>query len=289
MVFQDQTKQRSFLIAAAIICAFLQIGLAPHVHLFNAHPNFSLIFAGVAMAVLPGASSVLCGFFAGVFFDLTGVGPFGLMAFSLSLMNFLCGIDNSKRMGESWQETYRLFCIGAAAVEFITLIGEFIAGAPSFTSFFLGAYLFAVLLDCLFALPLFVVCGKLTSTASTGAGTSGVSKYAEKSYAIDSPTQITPASFESIGPSGRLLKKKKRLLDKDSGMGSVSEFSAGFGARSRKGGRRGARSFGARSLDGGRQAPRKGSHFLGPRASQKKRAFQKRRGGGKNSLGGGFR
>lgn len=252
MVFQDQNRQKTFLILAGIICAILQVGFVPHLHLFNGHPNFALIFAGLAMAVMPGSTSVLCGFFAGVFFDLVGAGPFGLMAFALSLMNFLCGIDSAKRMGESWIETFRLFCLCAAGIELFTLVGEVIAGAPLSASFFVGSYFFAVLLDCLFALPFFYVLGKLTSTASTGAGTSGASKYAENNYSLDSAASVPSSLFEKRISSGGFLKKKKGffggdLLDR----GHSSSRGTSFGS-----------SVGGSSLDG--------AHYSGLGTSQKK-------------------
>ena len=266
MVFQDQNRQKTFLMAAGIICAILQVGFAPHLHLFNGHPNFALIFAGLAMAVLPGSASVLCGFFAGVFFDLVGAGPFGLMAFALSFMNFLCGIDSAKRMGESWLETFCLFCLCAAGVEFFTLLGEVVAGAPLSASFFVGSYLFAVLLDCLFALPFFYVLGKLTSTASTGAGTSGASKYAENNYSIDSATPVSPPLFEKSVSSGGFSKKKKGLFGRESlARGRSSSGGSSFGG-----------SVGGRSLDG--------AHYSGPGTSQKK-TFRKKPFASRGSLG----
>lgn len=223
MVFQDQARQKTFLITAGIICAVLQVGFAPHIHLFNGHPNFALIFSGLAMATLSSTPSVLCGFFAGVFFDLVGAGPFGLMAFCLTGMNFLCGIDSAKRMGESWLETFRLFCLCALCVELISLIGETIVGDVNFGMAFLLAFLPAVFWDCLFSLPFFYVLGRLTTTASTGKTAAPASKYAEKNFSVGKK-ESSRFSRNTYGPQRKKAKKGEGLF---SGKKKTSSFSKG--------------------------------------------------------------
>lgn len=214
MIFPNQTQQKTFFIATGIVCAVLQVGFAPHLHILNGHPNFALIFAGCAMATLPPVPSLLCGFFAGVFFDLVGAGPFGLMAFCLSVMNFLCGLDTAKRMGESWKETYRLFCLCALGVEFVALLGSAIAGDIHTPQALVTSFLPAVFWDVLLAIPFFYILGRLTPTASSAQGSVGASKYADSNYSLDAEKGASKSAHfldgaTSVAQKGMGFSRKK--------------------------------------------------------------------------------
>lgn len=246
MVFQNTGLQKTFFIVTGILCAVLQVGIAPHMAILNGHPNFALIFAGCAMATLPGTTSVLCAFFAGVFFDLVGAGPFGLMPFCLTLMNFLCSLNSAKRMGESWLESYRLFCVCAVCVEFTVLIGEAIAGDVLSLSAVLTAFLPAVFWDCLCALPFFYVLGRLTPTASSADGGVGASKYADKSYSLSTIDKGNGAGITMLSKKGAKSSAKRGIrkglqsrptgaLKKSGKTGFQSNTRKGFKSNTKKG------------------------------------------------------
>lgn len=247
MIFQNSGLQKTFFITTGVLCAVLQVGVAPHMSILNGHPNFALIFAGCAMATLPPLPSVLCGFFAGVFFDLVGAGPFGLMAFCLTLMNFLCGLDSAKRMGESWRASYRLFCICAACVEFAAFIGEVIAGDIFSLSAVLTAFLPAVVWDCLCALPFFFILGRLTPTASSVEGSVGASKYADKNYTLGASVgaplgtgAFVSSASEGGTPVGKIARKRssKRVGHKSVNWGGLKKSTLSFsGSAGRPGGK----------------------------------------------------
>lgn len=71
-----------------IIAVILQLALAPQLSLFGGRFNFMLVLTAVLAVSGDPPTLVYVGFGAGLFYDLTGTGPVGLMALLLTLSGY---------------------------------------------------------------------------------------------------------------------------------------------------------------------------------------------------------
>ena len=107
MQVNDNNQARRFTAVLACICIFVQLSVVPHIVLANGRANLMLVFAVIVALRFGGSFATACGFFAGLFFDLTTTGPIGLMAFELTLASFLLGRESRNRFAED-----QAICIG---------------------------------------------------------------------------------------------------------------------------------------------------------------------------------
>lgn len=129
MQVKDSNKYRRDFGVLAIICLFLQVAVAPNVGFGNGRANLALVFAGLVSLLVGGQIGVLCGFLAGLVFDLSTTGPIGLMSCLLTVASFVAGIEARNRIGDDFMGSMRLFCWMAGAVTLIyhftmLLVGE---------------------------------------------------------------------------------------------------------------------------------------------------------------------
>ena len=92
MQISDKNREARGIALTAIICAVLQLAIAPNVGLGNGRANLALVFAATVALTSGGGRAVVCGFFAGLFYDLSSTGPIGLMALMLSVVNVGYGL-----------------------------------------------------------------------------------------------------------------------------------------------------------------------------------------------------
>ena len=75
MQVKDSVRSRRDFGLLAVICLVVQIALAPNIALGNGRANMALVFAGLASLMIGGRTGVVCGFVAGLIFDLSTTGP----------------------------------------------------------------------------------------------------------------------------------------------------------------------------------------------------------------------
>lgn len=102
MQVKDSVRSRRDFGILAAICLILQIAVAPNIAFGNGRANLALVFAGVASLMLGGRTGVLCGFVAGLIFDLSTTGPIGLMAFLLTIGSFVTGLEGRNRIADDF-------------------------------------------------------------------------------------------------------------------------------------------------------------------------------------------
>lgn len=111
MQVNDTNKHRHDSAWLALLCLVLQLCLSPSLALGNGHINFSLVYCAVVSLTIGGSWGVLCGFLAGLVFDLSSTGPVGLMALLLTVAAFVMGMESRNRLQDDSSAALILFAI----------------------------------------------------------------------------------------------------------------------------------------------------------------------------------
>lgn len=131
MQIRDTNRNRRDFGTLAIVCLVLQLALAPHIALGNGRANMALVFAGLISLLVGGRVCVVCGFLAGLVFDLSTTGPIGLMAFLLTVSSYVMGIEARNRMADDFPGTMRRFLWMAGAVTLAYHVAMLLVGDAS--------------------------------------------------------------------------------------------------------------------------------------------------------------
>ena len=115
----------------AVVCAFLQLAIAPNLTLANGAANFALVFAACVALTQGGGSSVVAGFVAGLLFDLTTTGPVGLMAFCLTVCAYALGLEGRNRMAGEFASSLLTFVVAAFGVSLVYGLAMLLVGEAS--------------------------------------------------------------------------------------------------------------------------------------------------------------
>lgn len=133
MQVKDTNRNRRDFGTLAAICLVLQVAVAPNIALGNGRANMALVFAGITSLLVGGRLGVLCGFLAGLVFDLSTTGPIGLMAFLLTIASFAVGIEARNRLADDFRGSMTVFSLMTAAVSLAYHLTMFLVGeATSF-------------------------------------------------------------------------------------------------------------------------------------------------------------
>lgn len=101
-------------IAAVVVAALLQAGIAPYLAIGGVVPNFLLLVV-VTLALVEGpAAGCSAGFACGLIFDLLAAGPVGPMALVLTVTGYLAGLLHENMFAEGW--LLPLTVLGVAAL-----------------------------------------------------------------------------------------------------------------------------------------------------------------------------
>lgn len=128
MQVTDTSRNRRSMLWLGVACLVLQLALAPNIALGNGRINFALIYAAVFSLSVGGREGVLCGFFAGLVFDLSTTGPIGLMALLLTVMSYLLGAEERNRMADGFPATLAQFGVASLTVIFAYHLAMLMAG-----------------------------------------------------------------------------------------------------------------------------------------------------------------
>lgn len=171
MIVNDTGKARRTAIVLAVVLGILQLSIVPCVGILGGRANLALVF--VAAACLGGETSwaPLLGFFSGLFYDLAGSGPIGLMALLLTLTGFALALAGRSRVADDPMASVVLFVPVAIVVEALYAIVLLVFGqAESFVDVVFMRALPGAVLDCL---SLCVVAFALSRTVGSSGGFGG--------------------------------------------------------------------------------------------------------------------
>lgn len=121
MLVQDSNRSRKTVAVAAIVCAVLQLALAPNFALASGHFNFCILFAGIVATQVGGRTAIVCGFLGGLFYDLTATSPIGLMAFLLTVGSLLISAGSGSSQSEDSRTAFMSYV-------FLALVAELVYG-----------------------------------------------------------------------------------------------------------------------------------------------------------------
>lgn len=131
MQINDRTHDTRGLWALALVCAVCQLALAPNIGIGNGRANFALVFAACIALSRGGSRSVVAGFAAGLFFDLSSTAPIGLMAFLLSVCSYLMGGDGRNRMSGDFGSNVAVFTVSSLGCALAYSLAMLLVGSAS--------------------------------------------------------------------------------------------------------------------------------------------------------------
>lgn len=128
MLVADKNRDVRTFALLAVVCAILQLALAPNLGLGNGRANFALILSGIVALLMGGRRAVVTGFAAGLFFDLSTTGPVGLMAFCLTVSSFVLGMEGRDRMAGDLAGSVTAFLAADVAVSLVYHLAMLLVG-----------------------------------------------------------------------------------------------------------------------------------------------------------------
>ncbi|WP_068540614.1 rod shape-determining protein MreD [Olegusella massiliensis] len=129
MQIRDKNKNRRSFGVLALICIVLQLALAPNIGIGNGRANIAMVFAGIVSLSVGGGAGVLASFAAGVFYDLSTTGPFGLMAFLLTVMSYILGSEERNRLSDEPTESITAFAASSLVANLVYHLTMLFVGA----------------------------------------------------------------------------------------------------------------------------------------------------------------
>ena len=150
MLVNDTGKFRRVSIVLAVVLALLQLSIAPNVGILGGRANLALVLAACLCLGGDAAKGPAIGFACGLFYDLAGSGPIGLMALLLTLLGFALSAGGHSRVADDPTASVVLFVPAALIVEGVYAIVLLVFGqASSFVDVVLMRALPGAVLDCL--------------------------------------------------------------------------------------------------------------------------------------------
>lgn len=131
MQVADKYNDTKGLALLAVVCAVLQLALAPNIAIGNGRANFALVFCACVALTRGGSKGVACGFFAGLFFDLCSTGPIGLMALILTVASYVMGKEQRNRMAGDFGASVLTFVVASFLTALAYSVAMLIVGSAS--------------------------------------------------------------------------------------------------------------------------------------------------------------
>ena len=127
MQVADKNRDRRGTLVLAIVCAVLQLALAPNIGIGNGRANFALIFTLCVAFNVGGRRGVLAGFFVG----LSTTGPIGLMAGLCAAAAYVMGQEGRNRMAGEFGASVAEFSIATLVVSLVYHLAMLMMGQSS--------------------------------------------------------------------------------------------------------------------------------------------------------------
>ena len=128
MQVSNKNREARSLVILCVLCAVLQLALAPNIALGNGRANFCLVLTCVVALSMGGPRATVVGFFSGLFFDLSTTGPIGLMALVLSLVGYFLGLEGRNRLAGELMSGMAWFLAADLASNLLFALGMMLAG-----------------------------------------------------------------------------------------------------------------------------------------------------------------
>ncbi len=128
MEVRDRHRAHRTIAVLAAVCVVLQLSLAPQISVFGGTVNFLMVLAGAVALSYGSSAGVVCGFLAGLLYDLTTPVPAGLMMLVLTVGGFALGYGGRNRVAESYASSLKVFGGFALAANVVYGIGLFLTG-----------------------------------------------------------------------------------------------------------------------------------------------------------------
>ena len=182
MQVADKNRDARAIALLAVVCAVLQLALAPNVGLGNGRANVALVFCALVALRVGGRTGVVAGFASGLFFDLSTTGPVGLMAFCLSVVGFVLGREERDRMVEGMGGLAVAFAACALGVSLVYHLAMLLVGqADSLVDVLVFRTLPTALLTLILFVPLAWLFSR-TRPASSGFGATRGSHLSKRGF-----------------------------------------------------------------------------------------------------------
>lgn len=115
-------KDTLSLVLGAAIAVLAQLIVAPNIAIFSVMPNFIMIYVLVVAIVRPAPSILVLAFVLGLFYDLLGYGPIGLMSLLLVAASFVSSRAFRVLNNDTLFMPLTIFIISALAIESVYAI-----------------------------------------------------------------------------------------------------------------------------------------------------------------------
>lgn len=164
MKLNNQAPSHRSTVILGIVLALLQLSVVPNVGILGGRANLALVFVACACMGADTPKAPVIGFLAGLFYDLAGSGPVGLMALLLTVVAWLLSSTGRSSVAEDLPSALALFAPVALVVALVYAIVLLVSGqASSFVDAVFLRGLPGAVLDCV----CLAVCGVVLSRVGT--------------------------------------------------------------------------------------------------------------------------
>lgn len=168
MIVRDSSRTRRSGMVVAIILALLQLSVVPYLGIAGGRANLALVLTAFLALGGDAGRATIAGFFAGLFYDLAGTGPIGLMALLLTILGFL--MSSAERPGVADDPVSSLVLFVPASLAVGLVYGFILLATGQASSLFDTVVLRALpgsLLDCLWFAAISLIAARLQGPRGT--------------------------------------------------------------------------------------------------------------------------
>ena len=102
MIVEIREAKPTFTIIGSLIAFVLQVAIAPNIAIFDAMPNFLLVFTVMNAMLTKKLRSCCTGFILGLLYDLLAQGALGIMSFVLTIIGYGVSSLNKDLFTSGW-------------------------------------------------------------------------------------------------------------------------------------------------------------------------------------------
>lgn len=132
MIVNDASRSRRSAAILAVVLGLLQLALVPNVGVLAGRANLALVFVACVCLGSDVQSAPVIGFLAGLFFDLTGSGPIGLMALLLTPLAYGLAAMGRPRVADDLSGSCAVAIPAFAVCELAYAVVLLVTGQSSF-------------------------------------------------------------------------------------------------------------------------------------------------------------
>ena len=161
--FGNNQQGRSSAVLVVALAAALQVALSPVVNVFNGTFNFCLVAVAVLSITGQSATLVPVGFGLGLFYDLTGSAPVGVMSLLLAVAGYFAASSLRGVSARVQLDAVRPVALTVVAVNIVYSVAMFALGIDGSLLDSLGRAVSSTALDLIAAVPFLMLAGRGSS------------------------------------------------------------------------------------------------------------------------------